>query len=137
MSRGYTADANLLIALLDPTNALHEASLDVIAHLDDEMIHVNPINVAEVLSFYASSFERDQKWDLLGEMARFSATGVGESPMGEALELAELRHVTGLKMPDVCALYTALMTRSILITHDHRLAKAARRIGVTVIPEEE
>lgn len=135
-ARGYVADANLLIALLNPRDALHEASIPLVAGLDpDKMIYVHPINIAEVLGFYETRYEREQKWDMLGELGRFVAAGPDDSPMGEAEELAELRYVTGMKMPDVCAIQTALTWRSVLITHDQRLAKAARRIGLAVIPE--
>lgn len=135
MSRGYVADANLLIALLDPDDALHEASVEILLDLDpDKGIYVNPINIAEVLGYYETSFERDQKWALLGSLGRFVAAGSDDSPMGDALELAELRQATGRKMPDVCAMHTALTWRSTLITHDQALAKSARRIGIEVMP---
>jgi predicted nucleic acid-binding protein len=53
---------------------------------------------------------------------------------GEPLRLAQLRVSCGLKLPDCCALDTALSTKSTLATFDEALAKVARRHQVTVAP---
>jgi predicted nucleic acid-binding protein len=54
---------------------------------------------------------------------------------GEPLRLANLRAASGLKLPDCCALDTALTTDSILATFDDTLAKAASQRHVTVAPD--
>lgn len=136
MSHDYVADANLLIALLDTKNATHETSVDLLAAIHpDRMIYVHPLNLAEVLSFYPTSIEREQKWAALQEMARFAVVAVGDSAHEEAMDLAEIRHATKAQMPDVCALYTAHALRAVaVLSHDQRLAKKASRIGIRVVP---
>ncbi len=52
----------------------------------------------------------------------------------EPLRLATLRVSTGLRLPDCCALDTALTTTARLATFDGGLAKAARRLGVPTLP---
>jgi len=54
---------------------------------------------------------------------------------GEPLRLANLRAASGLRLPDCCALDTALTTGSTLATFDDALAKAARQHHVTVAPD--
>ena len=55
------------------------------------------------------------------------------SDTGQARYLAELRVETGLKMPDVCVLDTALSNDADLATFDTPLATAARALGITVL----
>ena len=47
--------------------------------------------------------------------------------------MASLRATTGLRLPDWCALDTALTSAPALATFDAALAAAARRLGVTVL----
>lgn len=51
---------------------------------------------------------------------------VADQRDGESLRLAALRVETGLKLPDCCALDTALTLESTLTTFDERLTDAAR-----------
>ncbi|WP_147916059.1 type II toxin-antitoxin system VapC family toxin [Ruania zhangjianzhongii] len=59
---------------------------------------------------------------------------VADHPEGEPLRLARLRVQCGLRLPDCCALDTALATESTLATFDGALARAARDLGVAVAP---
>jgi predicted nucleic acid-binding protein len=59
---------------------------------------------------------------------------VVERPDDEALRPANLRAGPGLKLPDRCALDTALVTGSALATFDEHLAETARRRHLTVAP---
>jgi hypothetical protein len=59
---------------------------------------------------------------------------VAQRQDGEPLRLANLRAASGLKLPDCCALDTALTTASVLATFGEELAKVACRHHVTVAP---
>ena len=60
---------------------------------------------------------------------------IAEEPLPEAaaLRLADLRAMTGLKMPDCCALLTAEHRGARLATFDNALGRAAGTRGLTVI----
>lgn len=66
--------------------------------------------------------------------ADVSACGSPPRDDGEPLRLAGLRVDTGLKLPDCCVLDIALGNRATLATFDDRLAQAAGRCGVRIIP---
>jgi hypothetical protein len=53
---------------------------------------------------------------------------------GEPLRLAVLRVDTGLTLPDCCVLDNALSNGATLATFDGRLARAAARLDVRVMP---
>lgn len=59
---------------------------------------------------------------------------VADRPEDESLRLGNLRVSSGLKLPDCCALDTALRTGSTLAAFDNGLALAARQRHVTVAP---
>ena len=130
----YVADANILISLLDPDNALHAVSIGLIADCGSGLIYVHPLNLAEVLSFYETTLAREQHWAALQQAARFEVADTDQTPLAQALGLAEMRHLSRQHMPDVCALALAHRTASTLLTHDVRLAKAARQLGLPTLP---
>jgi predicted nucleic acid-binding protein len=55
-------------------------------------------------------------------------------PDDEPLRLANLRATTGLRLPDCCALDTALSNGAMVATFDQALAGAARQLNVAVLP---
>ena len=56
---------------------------------------------------------------------------------GEPLRLANLRAGSGLKLPDCCALDSAMSTGSTPATFDDALAEAARQRHVKIAPEPD
>lgn len=57
-----------------------------------------------------------------------------ETDGDEPLRLAELRAAERLKLPDCCVLDAALTNDATLVTVDEKLAEAARRLGLSVLP---
>lgn len=126
-----TLDANVVIAHLDPKNALHHAATEFLQVSAAEGFLMHSLNLAEVL---VGGVRTGRGQEMLVDL---QAIGIDEAARidGEALRLADLRATTGLKLPDCCALDTALTTTSTLATFDAALAKAARERHVTVTPD--
>ena len=57
-----------------------------------------------------------------------------DDPYRGAMTMAEVRRVSRQKMPDVCALHLAHHLNATLVTHDARLARAARELKVATLP---
>jgi predicted nucleic acid-binding protein len=122
-------DANVVIAFLDGSDALHPRADGLLKrHPDDELV-VHTLNLAEVLVRGARLGRAHEM------MAHLESIGVQpfEGSPGEALLLAELRAGTGLRLPDCCALMTAIVTGAPLATFDKRLDATAAKRGVRVL----
>ena len=111
-------DASVLIAWLDETDAHHHDAIDVLAAVDQFVVH--PLTLAEVLVHPA---RQGRDGDVLG---RLEAIGMVQSthPI-DAASLARLRVTTGLKMPDCVVLACARTHRVDVHTFDTALARAA------------
>lgn len=118
-------DAGVLIGLLERTDAHHNAAIALLERNPPPYI-VHPLTAAEVLVGPAKHHVEDEVWRDLQEI------GVEVADLGpdEALALARLRAMWGLKMPDTCVLATAAEYQARLATFDHRLAKVASHIDV-------
>lgn len=125
-----TLDASLLIAHLSPHDTHHRAATDLLRKSVDETILIHSLNLAEVLVGGARLGHGQEMLDDLLAIA----IQVADPQPGESLRLAALRAESGLKLPDCCALDTALTTRSTLATFDSALADAARQHGLGVAP---
>lgn len=125
-----TLDANVVIAHLSLQDPHHQAASASLEEWAAEDLLMHSLNLAEVL-LGGARVGRAQEMldDLLGIGIR-----VADRPDDEALRLASLRADSGLKLPDCCALDTALLTGSSLATFDEHLAEAARRRHVRVAP---
>jgi predicted nucleic acid-binding protein len=124
-----TLDAVVLIALLDASDAHHDAAFDVLTtHADEELV-ISPINLAEIL---VRAAQRGREMEL---MADVDAIGVRVVPLPDdaPLRLARLRASTGIKMPDCCALLTAEQTGSRLASFDDKLRTAALGRGIALV----
>lgn len=112
-------DAGVVIALLDPADAHHERADAVIADLNSAPFVMHRINLAEALVGPARQGRADDAWFGL------AAVGVQLAEFGddEPRLLARLRAEYQLKMPEICALATALRLDAPLCTFDLRLAK--------------
>lgn len=126
-----TLDASIIIAHFNEADTHHPAAEAFFTeHIDAEFL-MHTLTIAEVLVVPTRMRRVEQAMRWLGRL------GVAEwnhSP-GEARHLAELRVESGLRMPDVCVLDTALSTNAALATFDTALASAARSLGVTLLPE--
>nr|WP_281360126.1 PIN domain-containing protein [Isoptericola halotolerans] len=137
------ADANILIALLDPTHVHHEAvqqaldhvipvtSIDPTTHTQRPVIaYVHPLNMAEVLRGYtAASRQR------VLELVESPQVGIVARPVEDRHEevLSLARYAEHVKMPDACVLALAHHTRAAVLTLDKRLSNAAVTLDMDVV----
>jgi predicted nucleic acid-binding protein len=121
-------DASVLIAFLDPSDALHGEAVSSMLELGSRRLLVSPITHAEVLVGPARSET------LASTRAALSALGVTEValPADAAPQLAGLRATTALKLPDCCVLLAARQSGSAVLSCDRRLASVAATLGLGV-----
>lgn len=125
-----TLDASVVIAHLHLHDPHHAVATDYLRGIAGELLVMHPLNLAEVL---VGGARAGRGQEMLEDL---HAIGVrpAEASEGESLRLATLRVRSGLKLPDCCALDTALTAGSALATFDVNLATAARERHVTVTP---
>jgi predicted nucleic acid-binding protein len=125
-----TLDASVLIAHLWPRDEHHQLATQFLAQHADEALLIHPLNLAEVL-VGGARVGRGQEM-----LTDLEAMGVRPaSPVeGESLRLAVLRADTRLKLPDCCALDTALSHDADLATLDEALGSVARSAEIRVHP---
>ncbi|WP_010147169.1 type II toxin-antitoxin system VapC family toxin [Serinicoccus profundi] len=125
-----TLDASLVIAHLEPRDPHHDPATSFLREYAGQPLLIHPLNLTEVLVGGVRSGRGRELMDDLGAIGIDVASPEDTDP----LRLATLRVETGLKLPDCCALDTALRTGSTLATLDDRLAAAARARHLTVRP---
>lgn len=124
-----TLDASVLIAYLYPRDPHHPRAAEFISATAAGGFLIHSLNVAEVLVGAARvgrAHEMAIDLDAVG-------VAVADRVEGEPLRLANLRVSSRLKLPDCCALDTAMTTDSPLATFDDALATAAHQHHVTVL----
>lgn len=125
------ADANVLIALLNPDDAHHERAVALTDSGDE--ISVHPLTMAEVLAGYPDAVQRTATRDAL------MGAGFGDPhiPYDEEVDLLATVGVDDrLKMPDACVLATAIWRGEPLLTFDRKVAAAARQRAIAVHTHE-
>jgi predicted nucleic acid-binding protein len=125
-----TLDANLLIAHLYPADLDHQAAVSLLRAHAAEGFLIHSLNFAEVL---VGGVRIARSEEMLDDLNAIGVT-VADRTDGESLRLAKLRVSTKLKLPDCCALDTAMTATTPLATFDDALANATRQHGVTVLP---
>lgn len=125
-----TLDASVVIAHLQPRDAHHHAATAYLREHPDQPLLIHSLNLAEVL---IGGVKAGRGQELLDDLHAIGLR-VADQRDGEPLRLAALRVETGLKLPDCCALDTALTSESTLATFDERLADAARTRHLKVGP---
>ena len=123
-------DASVVIAFLDSTDAHHGAAVALFADTSAKGYELHQLTLAEILVGGVRAGRANQ---LLADLRAIGITPV-ESPQDEPLILAELRTVTGLKMPDCCVLAVALRESAPLATFDEQLARVAVSLGLRILP---
>lgn len=128
-----TLDTSVVIAHLQPADAHHAAATGLLREHAGEDFLLHPVNLAEVLVGGVRAGRADQLLDDL------RAIGIREADPaeGQPMRLAALRVETGLKLPDCCALVTALDSGTALATVDARLAVVARSRHLAVLPPRD
>ncbi|MGH3549911.1 MAG: type II toxin-antitoxin system VapC family toxin [Pseudonocardiaceae bacterium] len=127
-----TLDASVVIAHLYPRDPHHQAATEYLRRSAEQGFVIHSLNLAEVL---VGGVKAGRGQEMLTDL-QMIGIHVADRPDGEPLRLANLRASSGLKLPDCCALATALATASTLATFDDALAKAARQHHVTVAPDD-
>ena len=119
-------DASVLIAHLDPRDALHDAADERLLDAADQPFGVSTITLAEALVAPL------RMGTLRTTQAALKDLEVEEIPLppGAAEQLAALRAETGLKLPDCCVLLAAEEADGGVLTFDERLARAAAERGL-------
>ena len=125
-----TLDASMVIAHLQTRDPHHEAATAYLRQNADQPLLIHSLNLAEVL---VGGVQAGRGQELLDDLHAIGLRAALQHD-GEPLRLAALRVETGLKLPDCCALDTALVSESTLATFDDHLAAAARRRHVRVGP---
>ncbi len=128
-----TLDASLVIAHLYPHDPHHQEATGYLRRSAGERFAMHSLNFAEVL---VGGAKAGRGREMLADLEAIGIR-VADRPADEPLRLAELRASSGLRLPDCCALDTALSTASTLATFDDALAEAARRCHVAVAPGAE
>jgi predicted nucleic acid-binding protein len=123
-------DASVIIAHLDSTDQHHRAAAQLLADNAFDEWASSAVTLAEVLVGPARRGEGERVNDLL---TRWGVHAVAV-PEDASLRLAALRSKTPMKLPDCCALLAALQFGAAVATFDDRLAEAARRQGLRVVP---
>jgi predicted nucleic acid-binding protein len=123
------ADASWVVALRDPKDAHHEDAADSNRKLGDETAILPAVTLAECLVGPA-------KLGLLDKAARDlrAAFEIHEADVDAPVRWASLRASTGLRLPDVVVLDTALHRDARgIATFDDRLASQAVDRGLVVL----
>ena len=128
-----TLDASLVIAHLNPGDSHHHAATSYLRDSAGERLLIHSLNLAEVL---VGGVRAGRGQEMLSDLHAIGIC-VADRTEGESLRLANLRVECGLKLPDCCALDTALAAESALATFDDALARAARTRHITVAPDSK
>ena len=124
-------DASPVIALFNIADAHHDAAAALLVEHASGGFGMHPLTLAEILVGGARVGRANQ---MMAELRAMGVTTV-TLPDDEPLLLAELRATTRLKLPDCCALATALRETAPLATFDSTLAAVATSLGIRVYPE--
>lgn len=120
------ADASVLIAYLNPRDALHERASTLIGETAGWELRTSPLTMAEVLVHPAGAGTLAEAQRELAELE------IEEMPLGPdfSVRLAVLRARTKLRLPDCCVLLAAQDAEAErVLTFDGRLAEAAAALG--------
>lgn len=125
-----TLDASVVIAHLQPRDVHHEVASAYLREHAGQRLLIHPLTLTEVL---VGGVRAGRGEELLDDLYSIGVETV-KPRVDEPLRLAILRVESGLKLPDCCALDTALCHESALATFDAKLAHAARKRRLTVGP---
>ncbi len=125
-------DANVMIAILDSSDAHFQAAQRIFLNHTTERLVAHRITVGETLVQPARAGRT------AAAVAALAMLGVGHlDEPDDPITLAELRASSGLRLPDCVILHAALRDKAKLATFDARLASAAAGLGVTVVGIEK
>ena len=122
-------DASVLIGFIFDQDAHHAAAVALLRDEAGNAFGVSPVTLAEALVAPTRLGRVAAAKRMLLEI------GVTEIPLPRdaALQLAELRVESGLKMPDCCALLAAITSNGAVATFDSRLKSVATSRDIRVL----
>ncbi len=122
-------DASVLIGYLDADDAHHQRAAQLLEREVDEELTLDPLTLAEILVGPMRSGRVERAVEVLRELQ------IRERPFPPeaALRLAQIRTVTGLRMPDCCVLFTAEEASASIATFDTALTHAAVGLGLATV----
>lgn len=126
-----TLDACVVIAHFHPRDPHHQSASELLRGSASDGFQMHALNLAEVL---VGGAKAGRAREMLTDLEAIGVQ-VADRPGDEPLRLANLRADCDLKLPDCCALDTALWSGSALATFDDALAKAARQRHVRLAAE--
>jgi len=122
-------DASVLIGFIFDQDAHHAAAVALLRDEAGNAFGVSPVTLAEALVAPTRLGRVAAAERMLLEI------GVTEIPLPRdaALQLAELRVESGLKMPDCCVLLAAITSNGAVATFDSRLKSVATSRDIRVL----
>lgn len=122
-------DASVLIGFIFDQDAHHAAAVALLRDEAGNAFGVSPVTLAEALVAPTRLGRVAAAERMLVEI------GVTEIPLPRdaALQLAELRVESGLKMPDCCVLLAAITSNGAVATFDSRLNSVATSRDIRVL----
>ena len=122
-------DASVLIGFIFDQDAHHAAAVALLRDEAGNAFGVSPVTLAEALVAPTRLGRVAAAERMLLEI------GVTEIPLPRdaALQLAELRVKSGLKMPDCCVLLAAITSNGAVATFDSRLKSVATSRDIRVL----
>lgn len=122
------ADASFLIALADPGDAHHPDAARVRRDIEDQVLLLHPLTLAECLVGPARIGRLEQ-----ADAAWRTATVVVDFDPASPARFALRRAETGLRLPDAIVLDTAIVHAAGIATFDERLGTTARSQGIAIL----
>lgn len=122
-------DASVLIALLDSQDAHHTRAESLLADEIDDDFAASSLTLAEVLVAPAREGRLDAAREALADLDLKELP----LPVDAAVQLAQLRASTSLKMPDCCVLLAAERIQGRIASFDNRLKDAATSRSLVVV----
>ncbi|MCL1907545.1 MAG: PIN domain-containing protein [Propionibacteriaceae bacterium] len=125
MATVIVLDACVLIAFVDRTHHFHHDARIVLSH--PEQFVISALTAAEVMVYPLESDHGD--WLNLFRDLGVAIVAIEEENVPG---IAEMRRVSGLRMPDALVLWLAQNSGSSIATFDAQLIKRAQELGVAV-----
>ena len=121
-------DASVLIAHVDDADVHHDRAVELLLRAGDEELRASRLSLVEFLVGPARAGQLELATAALRSL-EVASVGLEEDAPAS---LAQLRAVTGLRLPDCCVLLSAEQTQGAVATFDDPLAAVARGRGISV-----
>jgi predicted nucleic acid-binding protein len=124
-----SVDASVLIAHFSADDIHHVSATDLLTKYQHHEFVISAITLAEFLVGPARTGQLEAARQAIAELDIRTHAMAASAPW----RLAELRALTGLKLPDCCVLYTAeCHSDSLVSTFDEKLAVQARKLRIGI-----